>query len=385
MEVTIVGGGVMGMTCAWRLTQRGAKVMLLDQGSFGSGASSAALGALWPSAMPNPGPLQRIQRESLWQYPEFIRELSAAAGRAVGYLQQGKLEIIASEKQLEQHRREVEFANHHWPAMVGTEESKPAMEIVDRDDARKREPHAAVGDWGAVMCHRSAQVDVADLLAALRLACERAGVQMRAHCKVMEIALQSGRPRVMLEDGPIESDRLMVCAGIGVCGLSEKIQTLPPIKPVKGQALLMRSERPAVGRIVKNGAIFLVPWPDGRILVGSTTEPEAGFDTTNTTAGVDFLTRGAIETCPALAHARVESTWAGLRPTGPKRQPVMGPLPDLPSIFICAGHFKVGIGMAPKSAEIMTRWVLGGELTSDERQFAPGGMGYGGIKPAEIN
>ena len=176
MNVTIVGGGVMGMACAWRLAQRGARVILLEQGCLGSGASSAALGALWPSAMPNPGPLQRLQRESLWQYPEFIRELSAAAGHAVGYLRRGKLEFIASEKQLEQHRREVEFANHHWPPIAGTEESQPAMEIVNRDDACMLEPNAAVGDLGAVVCHRSAQVDVTDLLVALRLACEHGGV-----------------------------------------------------------------------------------------------------------------------------------------------------------------------------------------------------------------
>lgn len=385
MNVTIVGGGVIGMACAWRLAQRGAKVMLLDQENFGSGASSAALGALWPSSMPSPGPLQRLQRESLWQYPEFIRELSAAAGRTVGYLQQGKLEFIASEKQLEQHRREVEFANHHWPPMAGTQESQPAMEIVNLDDAHMLEPNTAVGDWGAVVCRRSAQVDVAGLLVALRLACEHCGVRMRANCKVIEIGLQSGRPRVTLAEGHIESDRLLICAGTGVRGLSETIPTLPSIKPVKGQALLMRCEHPIVGRIVKNGAIFLVPWPDGRILVGSTTEPEAGFDTSNTVAGVDFLTRGAIETCPALATARVESTWAGLRPTGPKRQPVMGPLPDLPDIFICAGHFKVGIGMAPKCADSMARWVLNGEPTADERQFIPKPMGHGNIKPEETD
>lgn len=372
MNVTIVGGGVMGMTCAWRLAQRGAEVTLLDQGTLGSGASMAALGALWPSSVPNPGPLQRLQRESLWQYPEFIRELSIAADRTVNYLRRGKLEPISSEKHLAQCRREVEFATHYWPPIPESEELQPAMQILSPDDALRLEPEAAVKEWGAVICHRSAQVDVSDLLAALRLACKRSGVHIRENAKAQDVAIDTGRPSVSLANGRVESDCLLICAGHGVPSIS---QAFPLITPVKGQALLMRSNRPVIGHIIKNGALFLVPWPDGRILVGSTTEPEAGFDVSNTAAGVAFLAHGAIETCPALAGARIESVWAGLRPTGPKRQPILGPLPNWPRVFICAGHFKVGIGMAPRSADIMTRWLLGGDITPDEHQFVPGSAG----------
>jgi len=371
MKIVIVGGGVMGMACAWRLAQRGARVTLLDQGNFGSGASSAALGALWPSSMLNPGPLQQLQRESLWQYATFVDELAIASGRSVGYLCQGKLEFITSARQLEQHSREVEFTNHSWPPMAGTKATQPAMEIVSQDDARKLEPSVTIGPFGAVVCHRSAQVDVKDLLVALQSACERSGVDMRPNTAVLDIKPRSGHPFIKTSKGEFESDSVLLCAGIGLAHLAELQKVFPAIKPVKGQALLLHCNHNVIERIIKNGSIFLVPWPDGRVLVGSTTEPAAGFDTSNTAAGVELLTHGAIETCPALANARIESIWAGLRPTGPKRQPVMGPIPGLPKIFICAGHFKVGIGMAPLSADIMTRWLLGGEITADERHFTP--------------
>ncbi|MGC8561023.1 MAG: NAD(P)/FAD-dependent oxidoreductase [Phycisphaerae bacterium] len=367
MQVTIVGGGVMGMSCAWRLAQRGITVTLLEQGAFGKEASSAAIGALWPSSMPAPGPLQRVHHESLRQYPQFVKELSATTRRSIGYMRRGKVELVTSDRHLTQGRKEVESASHSWSAP----DDQPVLELLSPEDARQLEPHVTVGEFGALVCHRSAQIDVPDLLAALESACRQSGVQMRQDAKVLDADLDANRPTVRLADGEIEADRLLVCAGNGTPTLSQTLERVAPVKPIKGQAMLMSTRQPVIGHIVKNEAIFLVPWPDGRVLVGSTTEPDAGFDISNTASGVQFLIHGAISTCPPLADARIESIWAGLRPTGPKRKPLMGPLPERSNVFLCAGHFKVGIGMAPLAADLMTRWMLDETVTDDERQFAP--------------
>jgi glycine oxidase len=371
MQITIVGGGVMGMSCAWRLAQRGIQVTLLEQGQFGKEASSAAIGALWPSSMPTPGPLQRLHHESLRQYPQFVKELSDATQQSIGYMRRGKFELVTSDRQLTQGLKEVESASVSRSAVDGMSEDQPVMEWLGPDAARQLEPHVAVGEFGALICHRSAQIDVPNLLVALESACRKSGVEMRQNAKVLSVELDRARPTVRLADGKIEGDRLLICAGNGTPTLSQTLERVAPVKPIKGQAMLMSTRQPIISHIVKNEAIFLVPWPDGRILVGSTTEPDAGFDISNTVSGVQFLTHGAISTCPPLADARIESIWAGLRPTGPKRKPLMGPLPERSNVFLCAGHFKVGIGMAPLAADLMTRWMLDEPITDDERQFAP--------------
>jgi glycine oxidase len=116
--------------------------------------------------------------------------------------------------------------------------------------------------------------------------------------------------------------------------------------------------------------IFLVPWQDGRILVGSTTEPEAGFDTTNTAEGIHFLLQGATQIAPALKAAAVERVWAGLRPTGPKHRPVMGKSPAFDNAFVCAGHFKIGIGLAPLAGKFMAELITTGRAEPGMEVFS---------------
>ena len=54
------------------------------------------------------------------------------------------------------------------------------------------------------------------------------------------------------------------------------------VTPVRGQILLFRSPAPPFTRVLMHGKRYLVPRADGRVLVGSTEEPEAGFEKANT-------------------------------------------------------------------------------------------------------
>ena len=170
---------------------------------------------------------------------------------------------------------------------------------------------------------------------------------------------------------PISAGSVLLCAGIGTGRIEPALDISAPIKPVKGQALLLHTGKPVIGRIVKNGAIFLVPWPDGRILVGSTTEPDAGEDLSNTAEGIEFLLGGSVRTCPVLAGAKIEKIWAGLRPTGPSHRPLMGEIPGMQKLFICSGHFKIGIGMAPLAGQIMAELITTGKTAADLSELTP--------------
>jgi glycine oxidase len=65
-----------------------------------------------------------------------------------------------------------------------------------------------------------------------------------------------------------------------------------------------------------------VPRNDGRILAGATVE-YVGFDKKVTAGALEKILNGAIELAPDLAHARVEETWAGLRPDSPDHLPIL--------------------------------------------------------------
>lgn len=377
VDVLVAGGGVMGMAAAWRMATRGARVRLLELGRCGQGASQAALGALWPPAMVHAGHLQQLHRQSLWGYPSFLQDLQAATGRNVPYLRQGKLELFTNEKALVQARQQAAAACQQWPSPNAaqtdhSQTSSPVMEMLSPAAARQLEPMVECGSLESQLCRWSAQVNVDELIAALRQACLNSGVMIQEYSPVTRLDTDESRIAGIVAGGQtFRAEKYLFCTGVWTHLLGRPVAPAL-IDPVKGQAMLLRTGQPILRHIVKRENIFLVPWPDGRILVGSTTEPDAGYDTINTPEGVEFLRSGANGVCPALAEATVDKIWAGLRPAGPKRRPVMGKFAEFENLFICAGHFKIGIGFAPLASQAMADLILTGQSAADLTPFAPG-------------
>jgi glycine oxidase len=149
------------------------------------------------------------------------------------------------------------------------------------------------------------------------------------------------------------------------------------VRPAKGQGLALKP--PAgfhLASIVKSDKIYLVPWlgdSHNEILVGSTTEPEAGFDDRTTDAARQFLFEGAIALFPALREAEVLRHWSGLRPqnSAKRHPPIMGRHPKIANLWISTAHFKTGIGLAPIASDLLATAILTGEVPSELAPFAP--------------
>ncbi len=367
-DVLIVGGGIMGLTSAWRLAQAGVKITLFESRTCGSGASSAALGALWPASALVNAPLQNLHRKSLWEFEAFARELTDFTGKPVPFMRRGRVELLHSEKAKAHALQEAAAACADWPQLS----PGPAMEVLSAEELRRQYPEINSLPFGGQVCHRSAQVGVDGLLAALIEACRKAGVVLKENCAVQQLQGDGESITGVMAGGEVyAAGAVLVAAGVHSNHLGFELRQRAPIQPVKGQAMLLKTAEPVINKIVKNGLIFLVPWPDGRVLVGSTTEPDAGFDSSNTVEGVSFLLNGAVQTCPAMASARLERTWAGLRPTGPNKKPVLGPMPNNCGLYVAGGHFKVGIGMAPITGKLIAQMVTTGQVPGEAMPFVP--------------
>src|SRR5262249_2356048 len=115
-------------------------------------------------------------------------------------------------------------------------------------------------------------------------------------------------------------------------------------------------------RVVMAGKRYLVPRPDGRVLVGST-EEDAGFDKRTTAGAVGELLNLAFSLVPGLAHAQLERCWAGLRPGSPDELPFLGLVPGPDTLLVPAGHSRAGIQLSPAPGLVMTELLLGQPLT----------------------
>jgi glycine oxidase len=117
------------------------------------------------------------------------------------------------------------------------------------------------------------------------------------------------------------------------------------------------------------GHMYLVPRHDGRIIAGSTVEYE-GFNRSVTVAGMKKILAGAISLVPALEVARIEETWAGLRPDSPDHLPILGPT-DLDGLLIATGHFRSGILLTPVTALLIREWVTTRKVSEEWVPFSP--------------
>jgi glycine oxidase len=351
-HVLIIGAGVIGLGIAWRLAQR-ATVTVFDRGKAGAGASHAAAGMLAACCEAEPGEetLVMLGRESQKRWPAFAEELEQASGIDVELRREGTLVLALTADDQATIAHHLEFQRR----------LDLPLEWLSAAATRAREPRLAGKIAGALFSPQDHQVDNRKLAQALRIAAERAGVNIHEHQPVKELAVRGGQARgVVLEDGTsVAADIVVLAAG----AWSRKIDGLPPdrrppVRPIKGQMLALRMDPadPLLTHVLWAPGAYLVPRRDGRLIVGSTVE-EKGFDTTVTAGGLLTLLEAAWRAIPAVEELPVDEIWVGHRPGSRDDAPILGAGP-LDGLFYATGHHRNGILLAPVTADAMARLIL---------------------------
>ena len=157
---------------------------------------------------------------------------------------------------------------------------------------------------------------------------------------------------------------------------SSQLEGLPPslrtaVRPRKGQTLVLQMV-PTAPLIRHNfiGPVYLVPRPDGRLVIGTTVEREAGFDMQPTVAGVFHMLRKARQMIPAIDQLPLLETIAGLRPTGPERLPLLGST-GIHGLFAAMGGHSYGILLAPAVAQAIAALMRTGQTPKTIAPFVP--------------
>jgi len=188
---------------------------------------------------------------------------------------------------------------------------------------------------------------------ALAAACRQRGVEIVEDAEQMTLTADSDNVTASMPTRRFHADRICVTAGSWTSSLLQPLNVTLPVKPVRGQIAQLRVSELPFSCVIEQGRRYLVPRPDGLILVGST-EEHVGFDKRNTTEGVSGLLKFAESLVPELAHAEVLRCWAGLRPGSPDELPFLGRVPEFENLFIGAGHFRSGVQMSPGTAIVLS-------------------------------
>ena len=363
VDLAIVGGGVIGLTLAWRARAKGLSVTLLERGKLGMGTSYVAAGMLAPVAEVEFGDAGQAMLElglrSAKMWPGFAAELERASGEQVGLLRTGTLVLARDEDEARELERQIAFRESLG---LRTTRLRPS-------EAREREPALAPTVRLALEAPEDHSVDPRLVLVALRRACERVGVELREHASVTGVELDQTSARVTgvtLQDGELVCARRVVLAA---GAWTSQIEGLPEharvsMRPVKGQILRLRD--PAgpglLTRVARFEGGYLVPRTDGRYVLGATVE-ERGFEEHATAGGVYELLREAHELLPGVSELQIEELSVGLRPGTPDNVPVIG-TGALAGLTWATGHHRNGILLAPLTAELVLQSLLGEQAGS---------------------
>ena len=350
--VLVLGGGLMGLAIAHQLARGGRSVRLLSRRRRES-AGFVAAGMLAPHAEGLTGPLLELGQASLAEVPRWVAMIEADSGLPCGLLPCGIVVPLAT----------AEEALAFPTARAGV--------VLNRRELEGEIPGIGRRWQAGLLFAQDGQIDNRRrLMRALELACARLGVTFQEGAEVMGLehwpdgSLRGVRLR-SVEAGTqwLEASRVVLCCGAWSSQLLRQL----PVFPVKGQMLSLQAPRQALRRVLFGPGTYLVPREDGLVVVGATSEPEAGFGEGLTPDGQRRLQAGIAELLPEACGWPPMERWWGFRPGTPDQGPLLGPGP-IPGLWLATGHYRNGVLLAAITARL-TRAGLDGTLTEADRRW----------------
>lgn len=361
VDSLVLGGGVMGLSIAYSESLRGRSVAVVDPSPAAHKASWAAAGILVTrGAKVFRSAFREFYVRSIESYPEWIRRIEADAGTSVRYLAGGDFACFD---------RGTPGGEKAWTARLAQ---------LEREKAQGFEVHSGLPEGfplplraRAPACIRfpdEAYLNNRALLESLRTALRKRGARF-VTAEAERLGSDADGAFALWTGGGMRADQMFLAAGAWTGSLVEKLGYRLSMIPVKGQVARLPQYRPMRAMAHFDDAFYLVP-RDGDWVAGATTEPGEWAEDFNDVG--DAFIREALRRWlgPEAAASSHLEQWSGIRPRTQDRLPLMGSL-ETSRVYVCAGHYKCGISMAPLAGACASDWVDGREPAVPMAAFAP--------------
>jgi sarcosine oxidase subunit beta len=361
-DAVIIGAGVIGASIAFHLTRHGIKPLLVEKSDPAAGSSGACDGLVFLQSK-KPGLHLKLALESRKRFDRLVDQL----GSGIEFRNPGGMCLIESEAELAAMR-------------IFVEEQRTSgldVELIDGDEARRREPCLSRKVIAATFSAMDSQVNPYALTFSFLRAAESAGARILTGVEVKGIEVVSGKAAgVFASNRRISSPVVVNAAGAMAAEVGRLAGLEIPIKPRRGQIVVTASIAPLIRHCLisaqyvaakfkpelaaTGGMGFSLEQADsGNILIGSTRE-FVGFDRRTTFDGIRTIASRIVPVIPALKHVPVIRTFGGLRPYTPDGLPILGKVAGLEGFIMAAGHEGDGIALSAITGELIADLIATG-------------------------
>ena len=360
----------MGCSLAFYLARQGRRVIVVDRGRIGQGATAACAGGI--RAQFSTEVNIRMGMEAKRVLSRFVEE----TGQSADFRQVGYLFLLTTDEERRRFHDAVELQRR-----MGVED---VVELSPAD-ARVIVPGLETGDLsGATFCPTDGIAGPNEVTYGFANGARARGAIFLEETPVTGF-LKSGDAvcGVRTDGEEIRCPQTVICAGPWSARIGAMLGLSLPIQPSRRQIFMTDAlrgfRRDSPMTIDFHTSFYFHPEGDGVLFGMSDPDIEPGEDTSVDWAFLDRITAVAQRRWPPLLEARVKTAWAGLYENTPDFQPLIGPLQ--PGAWIAAGFSGHGFMMAPVVGDWLAAWMAGGSPPADLSPFAPDRFGRGSLHP----
>jgi glycine oxidase len=369
-SIVVMGGGVIGLSCAFELQRRGYQVTVLEINRCGGQASGAAAGMLAPYSenLEGPDAFFQLCLESLRLYPGWQERVKQVSGQTFEYTNSGSLHIAYHDADLLGLEGRL-----LWQRQFGSSGS-----ILEGDNLFCLEPHLSRNVRAALYTPQESHLYAPHYVSALEQACRLMGVKIHENLDKLTIVEWQREILIQSEDQQLFSgDQLLVCSGAWAQELSDTFDIHIPVYPIRGQICAYEIEEKPVQHMVFGNQGYLVAKENSTLVCGAS-EDVAGFDTSVTDKGIERLRKWNKQAFPFLENKNPFHCWAGLRPSTQDGLPLIGTLSSSNRVVFAVGHYRNGILLSPATAMLAADCIEGKNTSDFNQAFSPERFGRRG-------
>jgi sarcosine oxidase subunit beta len=354
-DVVIVGGGIVGSSIAYHLTDQGCNnVLVLEreahQGLGSTGKSMGGVRAQFATKV-------NIQM-SLYSIP-FLARFEELTGRPSGYRPQGYLFVASGKRHLEYLR-----ANQARQVELGFERA----ELLKPEDVLRIVPQLRADDVvGGSFCSTDGFVDPYSVMNGFTARAVERGARVEKGMEVTAILWDdSGVVGVETTRGRVQTRTVVNAAGPWAAQVARMACVQLPVEPLR-RMLVPTEPFPQIApeapmTIDMATGFHFRPEGLGLLLAWNDPDEKPGFKTTFDSAFVEKILMCAVKRVPCFEDLQVNPArgWAGLYEMTPDHHAILGPVPQVPGLFLANGFSGHGVMHSPATGKILADLILNG-------------------------